>query len=259
MAIKLLKQDQYPQAVAFLDKNHDVNALIAEDLKDEQVRVFGQYQDAELTALLINYPDKMYCCSSVMPADVEAFIPVIQETGIRRIFGKQELIESIKRIVKTEIESDSVMMKYDNRAAGSISGEVCKITSLEDCRRLYRLFIQVEEYKMAGPNEEIFADEQYESILSGKLSVYYFQENGKMAATAGIYTDHEKTAVIAGVATPPKYRRKGYASKVIARICRDYGDERELYLFYNNPDAGEMYKKLGFYEAAKWKVIGISF
>ncbi|MGP1907788.1 GNAT family N-acetyltransferase [Metabacillus sp. JX24] len=259
MAIKLLKQEQVSQAAAFLEKDHDVNALIAEDLKDEQIRVYGQYQGPELTALLIVYPEKIYFCSSVIPADIEAFIPVIQKTGIRRIFGKQELIEALKKIVKTEIESDSVMMKYDNRAAGSVSGEVCKITSLDECRRLYRLFMQVEEYKMTGPNEAFFAGEQYESILSGKLSVYYVEENGTMAATAGIFTDHEKTAVIAGVATPTKYRRKGYASKVIERICRDFGTERELYLFYNNPDAENLYKKLGFYETAKWKVIGISF
>ncbi|MGX1193645.1 GNAT family N-acetyltransferase [Metabacillus sp. SLBN-84] len=259
MAIKLLKQDQLPQAAAFLDKDYDVHALIAEDLKDEQIRVYGQYSSAELTALLIVYPEKIYFCSSVIPPDIEAIIPFIQETGIRRIFGKRELIETFKKIVKTEIESDSVMMKYDNKAAGSVSGEVCKITSLEECRRLYHLFMQVEEYKMAGPTEAFFAGEQYESILSGKLSVYYVEENGTMAATAGIYTEHEKTAVIAGVATPPIFRRKGYASKVIERICRDYGTERELYLFYNNPDAENLYKKLGFYETAKWKVIGISF
>lgn len=153
MAIKLLKQDQLPQAAAFLDKDYDVHALIAEDLKDEQIRVYGQYSSAELTALLIVYPEKIYFCSSVIPPDIVAFIPFIQKTGIRRIFGKRELIETFKKIVKTEIESDSVMMKYDNKAAGSVSGEVCKITSLEECRRLYHLFMQVEEYKMAGPTE----------------------------------------------------------------------------------------------------------
>jgi predicted GNAT family acetyltransferase len=80
-----------------------------------------------------------------------------------------------------------------------------------------------------------------------------------MVSTAGVFIESCHTAIIAGVATPPVHRRKGYASEVIRAICREFANEEmAIYLFYNNPEAGNLYKQLGFYEAAKWKVLGIS-
>jgi hypothetical protein len=257
--IKLIDQEDYSQAALFLQTDHVLNALIIEDLKEEHLMVYGHFPDGHLNAILMLYPEKIYYYSSVPDLPLDDFAAIIHESGIRKIVGKKELVDRFKNHFKTDLESESRMLRY----SGSIDSEspeaVKKITSLEECRRLYDLFMEVDEYKMIGPNEDFFASDHFRNIKSGKLNVFYREEDGKMAATAGVFIESGETAIIAGVATSPVYRRKGYASDVIQAICHELaGENKAIYLFYNNPDAENLYKNLGFYEAAKWKVLGIS-
>ncbi|MDR0137623.1 GNAT family N-acetyltransferase [Metabacillus idriensis] len=259
MQIKLIDKKEYGHAAEFLQTDIELNALIIEDLSEEHMLVYGSYLNMQLNALLMIYPEKIYYYSPVINLPLTEFASIIQETGIRKIVGKKELIDEFKNYFQIDLESDSFMLKYGGSNDFQPSKDVKVITSLEECRNLYDLFLQVDEYKMVGPNEDFFANDHYQNIEAGKLKVLYKAEDGKMVSTAGVFIESSRTAIIVGVATPPAHRRKGYASEMIRAICHELAaEERAIYLFYNNPNAGNLYKQLGFYEAAKWKVLGIA-
>ena len=62
--------------------------------------------------------------------------------------------------------------------------------------------------------------------------------------------------MVVGVATREDYRKKGLVSKCMSKLCYDYLKEgKTLCLFYDNPEAGKIYKRLGFKEIEKWIMI----
>lgn len=258
-SIKLIDKEDYSQAALFLQTDHVLNALIIEDLKEEHLMVYGHFADGHLNAILMLYPEKIYYYCAVPDLPLHDFAAIIRESGIRKIVGKKELVDRFKEYFAMDLESESRMLSYSGSFDLQFPKGVKKITSLEECRRLYDLFMEVDEYKMIGPNEDFFAIDHFQNIESGKLNVFYREEEGRMVSTAGVFTESCETVIIVGVATPLVYRRKGYASDVIQAICHDLaGENKAIYLFYNNPEAENFYKNLGFNEVSKWKVLGIS-
>ena len=69
-------------------------------------------------------------------------------------------------------------------------------------------------------------------------------------------TAENKThAIIVGVGTHPQFRNKGYATKCISKICGELLNENKIpCLFYDNEEAGKIYKKLGFIKIGNWSI-----
>jgi predicted GNAT family acetyltransferase len=59
--------------------------------------------------------------------------------------------------------------------------------------------------------------------------------------------------MVVSVMTHPDYRRGGYATSCVSGLCEVLLSEgKSLCLFYDNPAAGNIYKKLGFEDIEKW-------
>ena len=63
--------------------------------------------------------------------------------------------------------------------------------------------------------------------------------------------------MVVGVATREGYRQNGYATQVVNALCKESFDSglSFLCLFYDNPKAGEIYRKIGFKEIGRWGMI----
>lgn len=64
-------------------------------------------------------------------------------------------------------------------------------------------------------------------------------------------------SMILGVATLEEHRRHGLAGACVAELCRlnFEAGRRLLCLFYDNPEAGKIYRKLGFVESGFWGML----
>lgn len=79
--------------------------------------------------------------------------------------------------------------------------------------------------------------------------------DGKVIVTASTTAENSMSAMVVAVATHPDYRGKGLAKHVVARLCGDLlAEGRSLCLFYDNPNAGLIYKKLGFKDVGFWSM-----
>lgn len=66
------------------------------------------------------------------------------------------------------------------------------------------------------------------------------------------------SAMIVGVATHQAFREQGLASRVMAQLCADLLHEgKSLCLFYDNPHAGVIYKRLGFQDIGSWTIVNM--
>lgn len=78
------------------------------------------------------------------------------------------------------------------------------------------------------------------------------RQEDRVVATASS-VESSKAAMIIGVCTEKAYRGRGYATLCMAFLCRVLLKEGKIAcLFYDNPDAARIYKRLGFRDLGRW-------
>ena len=79
----------------------------------------------------------------------------------------------------------------------------------------------------------------------------------RIASCALLSPEGSDAGLIGGVYTMPAARGKGYAAACVSALAAEIQRERKLpVLFYENPAAGSLYRKLGFEEVSgRWAVL----
>jgi predicted GNAT family acetyltransferase len=81
--------------------------------------------------------------------------------------------------------------------------------------------------------------------------------DGKVVASASSAAENSRTAMIIGVCTEESRRRQGFASACVADLCRTLlAEGKTVCLFYENPKAARIYKRLGFRDLGRWAMAG---
>ncbi len=79
---------------------------------------------------------------------------------------------------------------------------------------------------------------------------------GRIASCALLSPEGSDAGLIGGVYTMPAARNKGYAAACVSALAVDIQRDGKLpVLFYENPVAGRLYRKLGFEERGRWGVL----
>ncbi|EPZ57184.1 acetyltransferase domain protein [[Clostridium] sordellii ATCC 9714] len=119
----------------------------------------------------------------------------------------------------------------------------------KDAPRIHELIDTIDEFSVQDSVKEI-----EEKIRDNNKVVYYIENEKKEIITVSqITAENSKSAMVVGGATRKDYREKGYMSKCLSKLCSDFIDKnKSLCLFYDNPKAGSVYKKIGFEEIGTW-------
>lgn len=66
-------------------------------------------------------------------------------------------------------------------------------------------------------------------------------------------------AMIGGVYTPPAYRNQGLSRAVCTALCADlFADAKQPVLYWENPAAGAVYRRLGFQDLGIWRSVNLA-
>lgn len=95
-----------------------------------------------------------------------------------------------------------------------------------------------------------------EALQHGCLTVGVYKDH-KLVSTASTSAAYSKGAMMTGVATLPHERGKGYATIAVKKLCADCFDKgmSHLCLYYHNPIAARIYKRLGFEDIADFGML----
>lgn len=138
----------------------------------------------------------------------------------------------------------------DGSRLNDVDGRVRK-ANVGDINGLIGLRSTISEFTSAGASRESME----RTFLSKSGRTYYIKEDGKIVSSASTTAENSESAMIVGVCTHPDYRGKGYATMCMSAICKDLISEgKTACLFYDNPDAGRIYKRLGFRDIGIWNM-----
>lgn len=119
-----------------------------------------------------------------------------------------------------------------------------------DVERLYNLRSTIIEFSDSNSSPESLQ----RGIESGSSRTFYYQDStGEVIASASTTAENKYAAMVVGVCTAKHVRRQGYASKIMITLSEEVLKEgKTLCLFYDNPQAGQIYKRIGYKDIGEY-------
>ncbi|MBA2176529.1 GNAT family N-acetyltransferase [Halobacillus locisalis] len=217
-------------------------------------RVWGYFDEAlELTAVLLKYRSN-YICYADGPFDAEGFGKIInQDPEFRELSGLESMTSEIIPYIEHPKKHSRTLYyaKCEKLEPFSYSDKDCevKLATLSDVPLIADLHNQISEFEESENRED--------SIRSGmenqSARTYYIKRGNQLVSSASTTAENSVSAMVVGVCTHPNYEQQGYASLCMNQLCKDLLTEgKTLCLFYDNPSAGRIYKRLGFEDIGHW-------
>ncbi len=261
MIRKLTQKDQN-QVLEYLYKESAYNIFIIGDIEafgfdKEWQTLYGEFDESnEYLSVLLFYRDNVVYYSHEDIFNLE-YLSILNQRVFKFMSGKEALMVLMQPyfpdfklkpmyFCKATTLDEDKFFNYSN---------VKVLSTTEDCSKLYDLLATVKEFGIYKDSREDFITSKLNSINMGVT--YFIEENNKIVATVATTAETTTNAMVVAVATHQEYRKKGLASKLMTYLMKEYFDNRqkELCLFYDNPNAGKIYLKLGFKDFGKWAMM----
>jgi predicted GNAT family acetyltransferase len=274
--IRSLAEDDRDEVMALLTPESGRNVFIIGDVENYGFRtefqeLWGDFDSAgKLRAVLLRYYGSFIpYAPAIFNVDGLAGILLRQRGRMTAFSGLDRVIQSFeacpgilppearrRRLFLMELSAAEDVATFSEPqpqfGAGLGAPERAVPDDVPSCLALWRL---VDGSAVAVDMEQSLRLE----LQTGAARLYMFRSHGQVVAMARTTAENSRAAVITGVATHPDYRRRGLATHLLAILGRELLSEgKRPCLFYDNPEAGSIYRRLGFLDIGVWVMYAIA-
>jgi predicted GNAT family acetyltransferase len=248
--------NEWKMLIPFLSAEREFNVFMIGDIENtppeaEHMEIFVEGELENPAGVLLRYY-RFFIVYSSERMDHAGAAKIIKDFEKAIVLsGKADCIDAIaphlREITKEEATMHLALLKEPNLEENDLP---IRRATMSDAGELLALLNSIEEFR--ATEEESFLS----SLESGTSRRYIVEMDGRIVSTAASTAESSDMAMIIGVATHKDYRKRGLASKVVSKLCSDLLNwGRTPCLFYDNPEAGKIYNRLGFREIGKWKIL----
>jgi len=260
MIRKLLEADNC-KLIKFVMEEPEFNLYIIGDIENfgynqDFLEFFGEFDENDvLIAVLVRY-FSIFNLYARDKFDICGFISLIKNSDkAAMLVGKTDIVSKFDgtslEFNKVELHHFAVLkeinpeFKVDNKF-------IVKKANIEDIQRIVNLRNKIEEFSSGSNN---FKTILLNDFKAGTAHGYYVEVDGNIVAYAQTSAENSKSAMVVSVMTDKDYRKNGLASACIKVLCNDMINQgKTLCLFYKNPEAGAIYRRLGFKDIGLWSM-----
>lgn len=225
-------------------------------LSSKEIVFYCQLDDEEkYKVILMKYMDDFVVYSASCDFDeklVSEQIKLLSETEDFCISGKQEVVKKIVPYFPDKKVRNTYFAQYcKNEIKSNFASVRLKET---DSRDLKQFYTEIDEFRKKYEKADSL-DVIKNSFNEGRTFAIY--KNGKIVCSASSTAESNICAMITNVGTHPNYRGKGYATSVVSDLicCLKEDGVENICLYYDNPTAGRIYKKIGFVDIGIYTVL----
>ncbi|MBH0231126.1 GNAT family N-acetyltransferase [Halobacillus yeomjeoni] len=217
-------------------------------------KLWGNFDETgRLTGILLKYHGN-YICYAEGPFDAEGFADIINEdphsnelSGLKSM--TEQILPYIKRPSSATRELYYAKCEDPQYLDETLELDTVQLAGIENIPDILALRKKIPEFRENENIEEIMKN----GLESKSKRIFFLKENNTILSSAATTAENSMSAMIVGVCTDPDHTKRGYASLVMTRLCRELLNEgKMLCLFYDNPAAGKIYKRLGFRDIGMW-------
>lgn len=255
--IRLLTQADYTISMELVKERPAENLFLISDIEtygfeEDFQQVWGDFtEDGTLRAILLQYEGNFIPYGS-SDFDAKGFADIFSTSEKAIMLSGLDFITS-KMLPYIHVPlQDTRKLFYakcsDPSMLQSSEHPNIKMATVDEVDRICELYSQIKEFSRPSSPEE-----RKRSMEKGVSRTYYVEENGEMVSAVSTAAENNYSAMIVGVCTLDSHKRKGLASQCLSKLCGDLLSEgKSLCLFYDNPEAGRIYKRLGFEDMDRW-------
>ncbi|GLC90551.1 GNAT family N-acetyltransferase [Lysinibacillus piscis] len=259
--IRLLTAADHEVCMALVQQKPAENLFIIGDIEvfgyDQPFqKLWGQFEDGQLIAVLLKYEGN-YIAYAQDTLDAEGFAAIINaDKEATNVAGLKYVTDQLEPTL-----DKAILHKHELYYAKCTAlHPIYAPEELVNIERLTRDTIEENVALLRSIPEFAHSPITVESKLrveEEKTGRTYFMREGElMVSSASTAAENSLSAMIVGVATREDYKKKGYATKCMQKLCGELLDEgKSLCLFYDNPQAGTIYKRLGFEDIGFWNIL----
>ncbi|MCM3670357.1 GNAT family N-acetyltransferase [Mesobacillus maritimus] len=256
MIRKLTKHDD-EIVMSFLGDEPSINLFIIGDLEafgyeTDFQELWGEFTNTgELKAVLLRFHQSFipYAKGSF---DIEKFGEIMKSYSPKPILsGKQEIVEQFESLLEIAPGRKQVTYFAECRTDYNLDTPQLpiQIARITDVDQIMELRSTIDEFSLNDSTRKMLI--QAMETKTGRT--YYLEESGKFIACASTTAENTMSAMIVGVCTYKNFRQRGLATEILQKMVKDVLNEGKiLCLFYDNPAAGRIYKRLGFQDIGMW-------
>ncbi|AIQ53120.1 GNAT family N-acetyltransferase [Paenibacillus sp. FSL R7-0331] len=264
--IRRLYEADRERVMELAGRNPSINLFIIGDVENfgfeqEFMELWGECDspDGPLQAVLLRFYDS-YLPYADGAFDAEGLAELIRRNSrAEMISGDAGVVEAFKGKVPVREEKRMLfaeLKEMNERISSSAAVPLAfKKATVNDVEAVCTLTDQIEEF--AGSTENSRKSLRT-ALESGTGRTFFAEQDGQVIAVASTTAENSLSAMIVGVATHPDYRGRGLAGNMVAQLCADLlAEGKSLCLFYDNPQAGVIYERLGFQTIGSWTMLYI--
>lgn len=217
----------------------------------ETMDVWVDENDKGIKTIYLKYLSNMVISSNSDEVDNDFVAKLIEEYGHMNFNGKTSVLSKVN-FPDTYVRKPCYFASIENVNEQFLNNN-------EDIRRIG--LDEAKAYHLVQTS--IFGDHlKFEDIKNNlehpKSARYYaLYKDGNIVSIGASTAECEGLAMIVSVGTIENERKKGYASKLVAKLSDDLLKENKIScLFYNNPDAASVYMKIGYKKVGEFTICG---
>lgn len=257
--INLYEKDNSKEIIEYIgDKYYKALYLYLNYLKysirDKEILLYVQLKQNQIRCILLNYCNALHIFSKDNDYDREEIANFIKEKGFDVICADHDIVNNLSIYLMDKNYQKSFgnifELKSLNDDIESLYLDKIKKAEISDLEELVNFLLEDEKKKKIYSKENL-----YNQLLNRNLEKYgrnyIIRDCDKIIAHAGTGAENNRVAVINLVMVNKEYRRKGYATSLVKKLCKDLLSENKIcYLMTVSSDVESVYEKIGFYK--KW-------
>jgi predicted GNAT family acetyltransferase len=257
--IRKLTLEDKENVLSYLYKESTYNIFIIGDIETFGIetdfqRVYGEFNDKhELMSVFLRYQEYAVFYSHLLKFNVD-YLTIFKEDPFKYISGKSELLDLIQPYLEGFKQKSMYFCKAESMKVINQEDEnIHLLKTTDEASRLYDLLVRIDEFDYSKSDRKDRFIEQKTSDQKMGITLY-IEKDGMIVSSVATTAETTQNAMVVAVATHPSYRNQGYASRLMQKLMTIYMIEKKksLCLFYDNPNAGAIYHKLGFETIGKW-------
>ena len=258
--MRILKENDKEALLHYLEKEPEMNLFFTGDLENfgmnsNEVSFYLHEEKDRWDFVILRFYEFFILYSQYNDFNADAAIEFFKsQEKIECISGNTSLLEKISFGFKDwEIQSTYMSRCNQVHKQTSFSSDISiRLLTKDEVGKAIDLLMTIEEFRKTYENtnrDEQIIRTQEEMDSKNKVIMGAFRKE-KLLALAETSAETTTSAMIVGVATALDERKHGYASAVVSALCENCFSRnmKFLCLFYDNPEAGRIYNRIGFEE-----------
>ncbi|WP_318503881.1 GNAT family N-acetyltransferase [Bacillus sp. T3] len=217
-------------------------------------KLWGEFnENGDLIAVLLKFEEN-YIPFATESFNAKGFAEIMSnDPAFKMMSGLRDITEQIELYLNQQLKLKRKRQTYYAKCT-RLHTDIVDYSNVQralphNVEKLVQLINSVPEFS----ESTLTVERKLRELKDETSRSFFIESDGIIVSAVSTAAENSISAMVVGVATLESHKKKGYATKCMLKLCSQLlAEGKELCLFYDNPKAGAIYKRIGFEDIGFW-------